>query len=240
MRRAAALLLLLAALPAHAAERAWSIGSVERLRVEAPVEVRVVTGGGNGVTAAGEDRAALARLDITASAGTLVIRRAGGRLAAPDTTPIVVTVRTPRLEGVALYAAAPVTVAAMKGERVALSVTGGGTLSVTGIAATTLIATLAGEGTMTLAGRSGDARLIANGTGTIDAGALAADRLDVQALDTVTVTAAARSGARINAVGDAAVTVTGRAPCAVRKTRDATVTCGTTRQTPRSAARDAG
>ncbi|MEH3046059.1 GIN domain-containing protein [Sphingomonas adhaesiva] len=228
LRRAALVLLLLPA-SAQAADRTWSIGSVERLRVEAPVTVRVVTSGGNGVTAHGDDARALAALDISASAGTLVIRRPGGRLAAPDTTHIVVTVRTPRLEGAALYAAAPVTVAGMKGERVAVSVTGGGTLTVQNIAATALVATLAGDGTMTLAGRSGDTRLIANGSGTIDAAALMADRLDVQALDKVAIAAAARDDARVNAIGEVVVTVSGRAPCAVRKLGPATVTCGTRR-----------
>lgn len=229
MRIVAALLSIALSAPAQAADRAWSIGSVERLRVEAPVAVRVVTGAGNGVTAQGDDARALAALDITASAGTLVVRRAGGRRAAPDMTHIVVTVRTPRLEGAALYAAAAVSIAGMAGERVQLSVTGGGTLAVERIAATALVATLAGDGAMTLAGRSGDARLVANGTGTMDAGALLADRLDVQALDKVRVVAAARDTARVNAIGEAVVTVNSRAPCTVRTLGAATVTCGTMR-----------
>ncbi|MEH3100404.1 GIN domain-containing protein [Sphingomonas adhaesiva] len=219
-----ALLLLPASV--QAAERTWAIGSVERLRVEAPVEVRVVTGGGNGVTARGDDAKALATLDVTASGGTLVVRRPGGRLAAPDTTHMVVTVRTPRIEGAALYAAATVTIDGMKGDRVTLSVTGGGALAVERIAATDLVATLAGDGAMTLAGRSADTRLIANGSGTIDAAALVADRLDVQALDTVRVTAAARDSARVNAIGDAAVVVSGRPACTVRTTGPAQVSCG--------------
>lgn len=229
MRRLIALALpLLLPAPAQAAERVWAIGSVERLRVEAPVEVRVVTGGGNGVSARGDDAKALATLDVTVSGGTLVVRRPGARLAAPDTTHMVVTVRTPRLEGAALYAAATVTVDAMKGDRVALSVTGGGQLAVARVAATELVATLAGDGAMALAGRSADTRLVANGDGTIDAAALIADRLDIQALDRVQVTAAARDGARINAIGDAAVTVSGRPACSVRRSGAARVSCGTT------------
>ncbi len=229
MRRLIALALpLLLPAPAQAAERVWAIGSVERLRVEAPVEVRVVTGGGNGVSARGDDAKALATLDVTVSGGTLVVRRPGGRLAAPDPTHMVVTVRTPRLEGAALYAAATVTVDAMKGDRVALSVTGGGQLAVARVAATELVATLAGDGAMALAGRSADTRLVANGDGTIDAAALIADRLDIQALDRVQVTAAARDGARINAIGDAAVTVSGRPACSVRRSGAARVSCGTT------------
>lgn len=230
MRRliAAAGALLAVVAPAQAAERRWPIGSVERLRVEAPVAVRVTTGAGTGVTATASDRAMLDALDVSASGGTLVIRWSAARRGRPATVAdrLVVTVATPRLTGAALYAAAPVTVSAMRGDRVIISNAGAGTLDVARIDATELAATLAGEGTVTLAGRATSVRLVANGPAVLDAQALSADRLNVQASGDAVVRAAARFQAEVIATQAAQVDVAGRPQCAVRAATGSAVRCG--------------
>ncbi|WP_375251025.1 GIN domain-containing protein [Sphingomonas sp.] len=228
MRRGAIAILpgLLIAAPAVAAERVWSIGSIERVRVEAPVEVRIVTGAGNGVRATASDAATLARLTVVANGDTLLIRQPRGAAPATADDRATVTVSTPRLAAVALYSAATVAVDAMRGDRIDLSVTEGGTLTIEQIDSPMLAATLVGDGAMTLAGRAGDVRLIANGHGVLHAAGLAVDRLAVQALDTAEVTATARFAASVNATGTSLVTVTSPSPCTVRRSGDAQVTCG--------------
>ncbi|MBW6527361.1 DUF2807 domain-containing protein [Sphingomonas sp. RHCKR7] len=226
MRRlilAVAALPALASTPATAAERRWPVATVERLRVETPAAVRVVTvasdGAGTGVSASAPDPASLDALKVEASGGTLVLR--GGSASAGA----VVTVVAPRLAGVAAYAAARVTIAAMRGERVELSAAAG-SIDVAAVDAARLSATLAGDATITLAGRAPDATLIANGIGTIDAHALATQRLTVRGAGDSIVRAAASQAATVVAIQGAQVSVAGRPRCDVRAVAPATVACG--------------
>lgn len=215
--------LVLAAVPASAAERRWPVATVERLRVETPATVRVIAaapgGAGTGVSASAADPAALDTLKVEASGGTLVVR--GGAASAGA----VVTVVAPRLAGVAVYAAARVAIATMRGERVELSAAAG-SIDVAAVEAAALHATLAGDATITLAGRAPDATLIANGTGTIEAGALATQRLTVRGAGDSIVHAAASQAATVVAIQGAQVSVAGRPRCDVRAVAPATVTCG--------------
>jgi hypothetical protein len=219
----AAALLALAAAPASAAERRWPVATVERLRVETPATVRVVVaapgGAGTGVAASAPDPASLDALKVEASGGTLVLR--GGAASAGA----VVTVVAPRLAGVAVYAASRVTIAALRGERVELSAAAG-SIDVAAVDAARVGATLAGDATITLAGRSPDATLIANGTGTIDARALATQRLTVRGAGDSIVRAAASQAATVVAIQNAQVSVAGRPRCDVRAVAPASVTCG--------------
>jgi hypothetical protein len=212
---------------AQAAERQWGIGSFERLRVEAPVAVTVASGGAR-ATATADDPALLKRLTVSVDAGTLVVRMAGG--VRPGETPqVTLTLATPRLASVALFAAAPVTVGAMAGDRVDLLVNGAGTLTVVKADARMLAATLVGPGAIRVGGRAAAARLTGNGIGGIDAAALAVDELDVVATGAGETDATARDVARVIAAQKARVTVGGRPRCVVRATGEAVVRCGVAR-----------
>ncbi|MBW6531294.1 DUF2807 domain-containing protein [Sphingomonas sp. RRHST34] len=217
----AAALPALAAVPASAAERRWPVATVERLRVETPATVRVVTAGpggvGTGVSASAADPAALDALKVEPSGGTLVLR--GGPASA------VVTVVAPRLVGVAVYTPARVTIAAMRGERVELSAAAG-SIDVAALDVARVSATLAGDAVITLAGAAPDATVVANGTGTIDARALATQRLTVRGAGDSIVRAAASQAARVVAIQGAQVSVAGRPRCDVRAVAPASVTCG--------------
>ncbi|MBB3693649.1 GIN domain-containing protein [Sphingomonas sp. BK580] len=215
-------LLALAAAPATAAERRWSVATVERLRVETPATVRVVVaapgGAGTGVAASATDPASLDALKVEASGGTLVLR--GGSASAGA----IVTVVAPRLAWVAVYAGSRVTIAAMRGERVDLSAAAG-SIDAAAIDAARVSATLAGDATITLTGRAPDATLIANGSGTIDARALATQRLTARGAGDSIVRAAASQTATVVAIQNAQVSVAGRPRCDVRAVAPATVTC---------------
>lgn len=214
---------LLASAPAPAAERRWPVATVERLRVETPATVRVVVaapgGASTGVAASAADPTVLDTLKVEANGGTLVLR--GGAASAGA----VVTVVAPRLTGVAVYAPAAVAIASLRGERVELSAAAG-SIDVAAIDAARLSATLAGDATITLAGRSPDATLIGNGTGTIDARGLATQRLTVRGAGDSIVRAAASQLATVVAIQGAQVSVAGRPRCDVRAVAPASVTCG--------------
>ncbi|MBV8237736.1 MAG: DUF2807 domain-containing protein, partial [Sphingomonas sp.] len=67
----------LLAAPAHAAERSYSVGSYERVRVEGPFEVHIVAGGSPRASARGSE-AMLARLDLAVNGNTLAVRLGPG------------------------------------------------------------------------------------------------------------------------------------------------------------------
>ncbi|WP_294213594.1 DUF2807 domain-containing protein [uncultured Sphingomonas sp.] len=218
MRGLIAVLALVAA-PADAAERRWPVGSVERVRVEAPVAVRIVTGGGTGVRATAADRAALDAIDVRVDGATLTIRSA--RAVAGE-----VVVMTPRVEAVAVTSATTVAVDALRGSRVMASVVGAGTLSVGRVEADALSVSLVGEGEIVAGGSAREARVTGQGPGTIDLARVATDRLVVQAAGDLIVRAAARDTVQVTAGPDVQVMVAGRARCTVRAPSTAVVRCG--------------
>ena len=219
MRGLIALVALLAT-PAQAAERRWPVGSIERIRVEAPVTIRVVTGGGNGVRGTAADRATLDALDLRVDGPTLTIRAPRG-----STAPAEIVVATPRLDTIALFAPATVLVDTLRGTRATVSVSGAGSVTVARVDAERFDATLVGEGAITAAGRATEARVAGNGPGTIDTAALSTERTTVQAAGELIVRAGARSTARITAGPDAQVTMTGHPQCTIRAATPANVRC---------------
>ena len=230
MRTLLALALLPLAVPSSAAERTVGIGSFDRLRVEGPFEIRVVTGASPGVRISGE-RATIERVAIRADGRTLVVRGAidawGERPARPAAgapEPLVVTLSTPSLSSIASTAGGRVTAGMMKGDRVDLSVSGAGAISVAGAAAGDVNALVIGTGSIAVAGRTTRARLVVNGPGGIDAGALDAGELFIRVEGTGETRGRGRYTARVSNAGIGRVTVLGPAKCTVTPP-SAPVTC---------------
>ena len=224
------LLLALVATPVTAAERRVAIGSFDRVRVDGPFDVHIVAGRSPGGTIAGE-ASAIEAVELHVDGSTLVIQRGTGGWAeqhrAAPTTPIVVTLGTTQLTAALVIAGGKLSVTKMRGDRIDLSVTGTGSIAVGEASGDALAATVIGAGTVTVAGRVGKARLVTNGTGAIDAGALDAGDLFVR-LDGPGVTRArARYTASVDNLGLGQVTVLGNPKCTVRAAAGGPVTCGT-------------
>lgn len=228
MIRAALVLLLLAA-PALAADRRQGLSSFDRVRVSGPFEVRIVPGSPS-ATLSG-DRDALERADLRVDGTTLSLRMGGDgwgeRPATASRAPLVVTLATPRLSSLAVFAGARVTAARMAGDQVDLSVSGAGEIAVAAAAAAEqFTATVIGAGTITAAGRARRARLVTNGPGTIDAGALIADDLLVRLDGPGETRAAARYTAQVANTGLGSVSVAGSPRCTVQSPGGGPVSCG--------------
>lgn len=222
-------LLLAAATPAAATDRVFSVGSYDRVRVDGPFEIRIVTGGSPRATASG-DRELIERLTIAVN-GTLLTVRLGssGWAEMPrrsTRTPPVITLSTPRLSSLAISAGARATVTRMAAQRIDLRVIGSGTLTVDRADTDQLNAALTGSGTMTLGGRANRATLLADGAGTIDASALDVKDLIVRLEGAGEMRAAARYTAQVTSNGLGRVTVSGDATCMVRALSGGPVTCG--------------
>lgn len=229
IRRLAPLALLLPAAPAPAAERDFAVGSFERVRVDGPFRVRITTGGSPRARASG-DRRLLERLVIAVNGGTLSVRLGAGGWGESSPAragqPPEVTLSTPRLASLAITAGAEARVSRMAGQRLDLAVTGAGALSVERVEADALNATLIGTGKITLAGRANRARLLTNGPGTMDAGALAVKDLVVRLDGAGETRAGATYTAQVTSTGLGRVTIVGNAKCTVKATAGGPVVCG--------------
>ena len=232
-RLLATALLLAAPTGVAAAERTVYVAGFDKLRVQGPFEVRVTTGHTPAATVAGA-AGAIDGVEVQVEGTTLVVRSAARRweqqprIAAPA-APAIVTLATQTLVSASVLGAGRLSIGRMKGDRLDLSVTGAGAITVGEIAADAANATVIGNGALTLAGRAGKVRLMTNGAGTIDAGALEAGDLVVRLDGPGATMARARFTASIVNAGLGQVTVAGQPKCTVKADAGGPVVCGAVR-----------
>lgn len=214
-----ALPLFLFAAPADAADRTAFVSEFDRVRVEGPFEVHVVTRAAPAarITGAGE------AVEVRVESGTAVVR-AGPRGAA-DAAPVVY-LRTTDLRGATVIGGGKLDIAGpLRGQRVDVRLSGGGSLTAPAIDAEQVNVTLIGAGTVSLGGRGGQVRIISSDAGTIDATALRADQLLIRNGGSGQVSASARYFADVMTTGLGAVTVLGSPKCKTKAAGGA-ITCG--------------
>jgi hypothetical protein len=224
------LALLLVSLPANAAERTYSVGSFDRIRVEGPFDVRLVAGKSPGARAEGTTRATEG-LDIRVEGTTLIIRAAlngwGEQPVAGSPGAPVIRVSTQAIRSATVIGGGQLTIdGAIKGQRVDLSVTGSGSLGVAGLNADQLNASLLGSGSMKLGGRAARVRLATSGSGVIDAAPLSAGDLILRLDGTGETRATARFTANVTTSGLGAATVYGSPACTVKAIAGGPISCG--------------
>lgn len=222
--------LLLLAAPATAADRTYVVTDFDRIRIDGPFEVHVITKGTPMARASGPV-GATDGLDLRVEGTTLIVRAGprgwealpkAGAPAAP-----VITVRTAMLRSAIVIGGGKVDIAGpVRGQRVDLSVTGSGSLTVPGLDADQFNATLSGDGSMKLGGRAAKARLSASGAGALEASALVTDDLVLRLGGPGSITANARYTASVTTSGVGAATVYGKATCKVKAAAGGPILCG--------------
>lgn len=223
--RLAILLLTLSvgAQPAGAAERRVSLTSYDRVRVDGPLTVRVVTRGAPGARVSGVP-AALGAVDVRLAGGTAIVRRTGALPAGVPAPVLELSLDTLRGASVSgegqLELSGPLDAA-----RLDLTVTGRGGITARAIASEALTVTLIGEGQFTLAGRAGRARILANGGGAIVARELVADDAVIRSEGFTAIDLTARYTANASTTGRGMVTILGRPECRYREVVADTVVC---------------
>ncbi len=225
------LVLLFFAVPIMAAERKMSVSSFDRIRVDAPVSVRIATGASPSAVVTG-DRDAMEAIDIRQNGTGLTIRRSLDRWqerpAVTSGTPLVVTLATGTLSGVMVTGAADVRIDRMRAQRVDLSVSGAGKIAVISVEADQANATVIGSGAIAIAGgRTRAARLLGNGSGAIDASGLDAGDLAIRLDGPGDIHARARLTASVDSAGTGSIAIAGDPKCQVRATGP--VACGSGR-----------
>ena len=233
MKRVMILLALVAtAIPATAAERRYSIGDFDRIRVDGPYQVRLTTGSATGGRATGSQQA-LDRLTVDVQGTTLRIRANrsawGGYPGEAGDPPPTIIVATRAVRAVTVSGSGGVSVDKVRAPKLDLSLAGSGRIAIGAVEVDALVHTQLGAGQLTLAGRAKLARFLVQGSGAVDAAAFRADDLQVNAETAGNVALGAVKTARIRSTGAGNVTITGNAACTVEALGSGVVRCGSSR-----------
>jgi Putative auto-transporter adhesin, head GIN domain len=213
---------------AMAAERGYTLTSFDKIQVEGPYSVTVVTGGSTSARATGSNEA-IERISVSVISRTLVIRgfKSGwGGWPGATTGPIKIRVTTQMLQSASLSGSGSLSVSKMRGPRLSLSLYGSGNLAVGAVESDRLAVTLSGAGSINVAGRSLIANVSTSGSGTVSADVLAVTDLTLTTQSSGIVTIGARRTAKINASGSGSVAIIGDPACSVEQSGSGTVACG--------------
>lgn len=218
------------AAPAAAAERRYSVTDFDRVVVEGPYIVRLTTGRSSSAVASGP-QAGIDRILVDVSGTTLRVRRnrnAWGASQSGQPGVVEITLATRNLRSARVIGPGRLEIDGAEGMRVDLTLEGSGEIRAANIAADNLSLGLLGSGRIEVAGRARNLRGDFQGTGNVDASALAAEDAIVSSTTVGPVILNAARTARVtnNGLGD--VTILGRAACTLTGPGAAQVSCGAT------------
>lgn len=229
MRAAIPLLLVIAAAPAAAEERTYPVTDFDRVEVQGPYEVTLVTGRPSAARAVGSAQA-LEGISVDVQGSQLRIRRnasAWGGYPGQKPGPVRIEVSTRDLRAVSVIGAGQVTVDRLRGLRADLSVSGSGRIDAGRVEADTLILGLVGSGRIAAAGTAKQVRATVQGSGDLAAPGLVADDLALTAETAGRIAIAARRTVKLRVGGSGDVAIGGTATCTITGSAAGEVRCGT-------------
>lgn len=197
-------------------ERSFMLTDFDRVRIDGPFSVAVVTGAPARASVSGDARA-MDRVNLRVDGGTLVI--------APSTQgwdgwregregALVIRVGTRQLRVARVNGGGKLSIDRVAAPRVDLGVSGSGQLTIGTVDADQLVATLTGTGAITLSGGRGRvARFMTQGAGTINAAGANFSDLTVHSQSSGDSRFSATMTATVAALGSGAVRVAGTAKC---------------------------
>lgn len=217
--------LLLAAAPASAAERNYSVTSFDRIRVEGPFAVRLVTNKAPFAKASGSPQG-LDTVSVEVNGRTLVIRpnrSSWGGYPGQQRGPVEIAVGTHELTSAVLNGSGSLAIDKVKGLSFDLTIQGSGTARIDEVAVDRLTTGIAGAGSARLSGKALKFTAIVRGTSSLDASGLQAKDAKIGAEGPATVQVHASATADVDARGLAAVSLAGSPACKVVAQGSATV-----------------
>lgn len=214
-----------AAVPAAAAERSFSVTSFDRIRVDGPFAVTVTTGRAPSAKASGSAQA-LDTVAIDIQGRTLVVRpnRASwGGYPGKPAGPVTIALSTHELSAAYLNGAGSLSIDKVKALSFDSAVQGSGALSIGQLAVDRFAAALSGSGTMTAAGKALKVTAIVRGASGFDGSSLSSKDATLAAEGPATVKLDVSNAAQVTAAGMAQVGLSGRPACTVKASGSAVV-----------------
>ena len=228
MRLASFALLLLTAAPAHADDRRYSVGDFDRVIIEGPYVVHLVTGRPSAASAQGR-RDALDRLSLDVQGQMLRIRRnrnAWSGTPGADLGTVTIELATRSVRSARLIGPARLDLEGARGLNLELSVEGGGNLRAAGVDADRLSLALLGSGRLDVAGAARVVNGNFQGTGDVAAAGLTAGQATIATTTSGAIALTVNGAATINANGFGNVRILGRPACTIAGVGADQVRCG--------------
>jgi hypothetical protein len=217
MRTAAlAAILLLAAAPAGATDRNYSVTSFDRIRVDGPYQVTLKTDVAPFARASGA-QASLDGVSIKVEGRTLIVRadnsRSWGGYPGEGRGPVTIELGTHELSTAWVNGAGALFIDKVKGLSFDLAIQGSGVMRIDNADVDQLRIGLSGSASSRIAGRTGMLNATVRGTSSLDAETLSAKDAVIGAEGPSLVRAKVSGTAKVDAVGLASVALSGSPSC---------------------------
>ena len=227
MIRRAAVIALVAAAPALAAEQSFPVGAFDRIALGGSPEVTVTTGTAVGVRAVG-DRKALDRLEIRVEGGVLKIgsKHGGWTVGWGDYGKVRIAVGVPMVRGVEVGGSGSVAVDRVRTADFAADVGGSGNVQIATLDTGRARFNVGGSGNIAASGRCSTAEMNVGGSGSLRLAGLKCATLNANVAGSGDIDANASQTAAVSIAGSGDVHVAGTARCSVSTHGSGRATCG--------------
>lgn len=213
--------------PAGAASKSFGLTSYERIVLNADFAVEVVTRSPLQAVASGSPTA-LDRVDVRSADGVLTIndrRYASNRDRGNSAGPITIRINAARVRAILVTGAGSLSIDRLVGAQVDVGLRGPGSVTVGNISADRLALSMTGNGKMTLAGVVKAADASVSGAGVLDADKLTITDLVANGEGAADQRYRATRTARVTQRGVGRITIAGRAKCTIANPGIGTVEC---------------
>lgn len=227
-RTMTALLILVAAAPAHAEERRFSVTDFDRIQIDGPFQVALRTGGSPSAAAIGTP-AAIDRVSVAVENRTLRVRPNGsawGGYPGEGAGPVRILLSTHGLRSANVIGSGSLEIDRVEAMRFDIALSGSGRIAVGEIEADSLNVGLVGAGTISLAGAAKDVRATVQGSGELQGADLIASDARINSDTSGTVAMTVRGTAHVVATGAGDTTIAGSPACTVEARGSGLVACG--------------
>ena len=224
-RLIATMCMVFAALPAHAAERNFLVGSFEELIVEGDIQVMLTTGKAPSAKASGDQRR-LSSLKIERQGRVVRIRVTGLQASRAQGEPIKVSLTGRDVRKLLMAGNGKITVNDISVPDFRLEIRGSGEIDVASVKNERLVALVVGNGKLTLgSGTVTSGEVVIDGAPTIAAKGVITGKLNLQQNGPANSQFTVKRSADITNSGAGSITIDGEATCFIRQAGGATIRC---------------
>lgn len=214
-----------AATPAIAADRTYSVTGFEQIRLQGPYKVRLTTGVAPYARASGSTQA-LDGISIEVNSQTLTVRRSPSSSSGypgQPAGPVEIEVGVHDLRSASIVGAGSLEISAVRGMAFDLTIVGAGSAKVDNVSVDQLKLWAAGTASASLNGAAKSATLLVRGMSALDASGLAIKDAIIGSEGPALVRASVSNAVKVTAQGASQVILDGSPACTVSAAGSATV-----------------